>query len=53
VGVIGRLDDQVWKTIIEPIARRREREAQECEREEREAAREEEARAEEKKEEKK
>jgi len=46
--VIGRLDDQVWKTLIEPIARRHEREAQEKrEREKTEAAREEEARAEE------
>jgi hypothetical protein len=51
MGVIGRLDDQVWKTIIEPIAKRHEREAREREREEREAAREEEARAEEQKEE--
>jgi hypothetical protein len=50
MGVIGRLDDQVWKTIIEPIAKRHEREAQEArEREKREAAREEETRAQEEK----
>ena len=45
MGVIGRLDDQVWKTIIEPIAKRHEREAQEEEQEKQEAAREEETQA--------
>ena len=50
MGVIGRLDDQVWKTIIEPIARRHERETQD-EAEKQEAGREEEARAEQEKEE--
>jgi hypothetical protein len=48
--VIGRLDDQVWKALIEPIAKRHEREAQEKrEREKQEAPREEETRAEENK----
>ena len=41
--VIGRLDKQVWDTLIEPIARRHEREAEE--REGKEARREEEERA--------
>ena len=44
MAVIGRLDEQVWEKLIEPIARRHEREAQE--REKQEARREEEARAE-------
>ena len=43
--VIGRLDDQVWKTIIEPIAKRHEREPRE-ERDKQEAPREQETRAE-------
>ena len=47
MGVIGRLDDQVWKAIIEPIARRHERGAEEREREKQEAPREEGPRAEE------
>ncbi|HWT01887.1 MAG TPA: hypothetical protein VN256_16690 [Pyrinomonadaceae bacterium] len=43
--VIGRLDDQVWKAIIEPIARRHEREPrqEEPKREKQESTREEEA----------
>ena len=45
MGVIGRLDDQVWKTIIEPIAKRHERAAEE-EQEKQDDAREEEARTE-------
>ena len=46
MGVIGRLDGQVWEKLIEPIARRHEREAEEREREKQEAAREEAAREE-------
>ena len=42
--VIGRLDNQVWKLLIEPITKRHEREAQEQEKQE--APREEETRAE-------
>jgi hypothetical protein len=46
MAVIGKLDEQVWEKLIEPIARRHEREAEEREREKQETAREEEARAE-------
>ncbi|HKQ52752.1 MAG TPA: hypothetical protein VJT74_10310 [Pyrinomonadaceae bacterium] len=46
MAVIGRLDEQVWEKLIEPIARRHEREAEERERAQQEAAREEEAQAE-------
>lgn len=46
MSVIGRLDNQVWKVLIEPITKRHEQEAQERERAEQEREREEEARAE-------
>ena len=44
MSVIGRLDEQVWEKLIEPIAKRHEREAEE--RREEQARREEKARAE-------
>ena len=46
MAVIGKLDEQVWEKLIEPIAKRHEREAEGREHEKREATREEAARAE-------